>query len=96
MMPVRCALSSVGDLDAVPQDVRQRKRPAGQPLGHRLAVEVLHDQVLDVILLSDVEEHADVRMVEAGDGPRLALEARPELHVSRDLRRQHLDGHITR
>src|SRR5207302_8872032 len=47
-------------------------------------------------LRADVEQHADVRMIEAGDRPGLALEARPQLRVARELRRQHLDGYVSR
>ena len=43
----------------------------GQRPGQRLAVDVLHDQVVR----PDVEERADMRMIQAGDRTRLALEA---------------------
>jgi len=40
---------------------------------------VLHDQVVDAVLLSDVVEGADMGMIEAGDGPCFAFKAFPQL-----------------
>src|SRR5262249_2178441 len=46
-----------------------RKRPA-----HRRAFDILHDE----IVLADIMQRADVRMIQARDGLRLALEALAE------------------
>src|SRR6185436_9013324 len=51
------------------------QRPALQPLAERLALEQLHGDEQLAVLLADVVELADVRMVDAGGRPRLALEA---------------------
>ena len=79
MMPSRCA--RVERLARAPIAVRQRlgerQRPAREPRAERLAVEILHHQELDAVLLADVVERADVRMVEPRDGARLALEPLP-------------------
>ena len=85
------ALERVGDLDPVAQHSFERQRAAREPVGERLAFEVLHDQVVDAVLLADVVERADVRMAERGDRLRLALEAEAELRVAGEVRRQHLD-----
>ena len=66
---------------AICEPMRQRRRPSGsgpfvEPLGQRLALEQLHDEKVGRAVAADVVERADVRMVERGDGPRLALEAR--------------------
>ncbi len=73
-MPMRL-VQRVGDLDAVAQRLLERERPLHEPVRERLAFEVLHDQVLDAVLIADVVERADVRMGELRDRLRLPLEA---------------------
>src|SRR5206468_12840677 len=48
---------------------------------------------LDGILAADVVERADVRVVQASDRARLALEAHAALAALLRLRRQDFDGH---
>src|SRR3954469_636223 len=55
--------------------------PSRQALAKRFTVEVLHHQIAGVVILSDVEQRADVRVRERGDGARLALE--PEARFRR-------------
>ena len=85
------AVERVGDLRADPQQVGAGQRTLAQPLRQRLALDQLHHQVVGRALAADVEQRADVRVVEAGDGLRLALEAGPDLLVGRQVLRQHLD-----
>jgi len=70
----------------------ERKGAALQSVGESLAFDVLHDEVVDPFVGADVMKRADMRVVELGDGFRLALETRLSRRVSRELRRQHLDG----
>ena len=87
-------VEGVGDLAADAQRLIEGKR-ASRPLeasGERLALEILHHQVLDVAVAADVVHHADVRMGERGDGARLTLEAQPSLGIRGEIRRQDLDG----
>ena len=65
---------------------------AHEPVGERLAVEQLHHEVVHAVLVADVVNGADVRVVQRGDGAGLALEPAPAIRVCRDLARQHLDG----
>src|SRR5437899_2661517 len=62
----------------------------------RLPLEILHDQVIDAVLMADVVQRADIRMGEAGDGLRLAFESEPQLRVFRKRGGEHLhrDGAI--
>ena len=85
------AIERVGDLGRVADDLVGRQRPARQPRGQRLALEVLHDQEGDAVLLADVVEHADVRVVQRPDDAGFAVEALAELRVGGELRRQDLD-----
>ena len=44
------------------------------------------------VLFPDVEESANMRMIETGDGLRFALNARATLEADSELVRQHFDG----
>ena len=63
-----------------------------QPLGQRVALQVLHDQEVDPVLGADIVKGADVRVVQAGDGLRLALEPLLQIGGSGDMLREGLDG----
>ena len=47
---------------------------------------ILQDEVVDAVLMSDVEQRADVRMIQRRDGARLAVEAVAQLRVGGELR----------
>ena len=81
------------DLDPVAQGLLERKRALLQALGQGLALQVLHDQVVDPILPAEVVEDADVGMIQGGDGPGLTLEALAQVRASCQLRREDLDRH---
>src|SRR5688500_11687556 len=81
------------DLDGDAQGLVERQRPAVEPLRQRLALEVLHDEVVDAFLLAHVVQDADVRVAEGGDGARLALEPRAHLRAAAVVGAQHLDRH---
>lgn len=67
-----------GDRRADAQRLLYGQRKLRDPDGQRLSFELLHDEGADVALRADVVEGADVRMIEAGNGARLALLARPQ------------------
>src|SRR5262245_20781129 len=58
----------------------------------RLAFQQLHHEEPLAVVLADVEERADVRMVERRCDARLALEAFDRLRIARQLGRQDFDG----
>ena len=70
-----------------------RQRAVLEPLGQRLALEKLHDEIGMALVLADVVQRTDVRMFEPRDVPRLALEPLAPLRIGGEARRQHLDGH---
>ncbi len=90
------AIERVRDRDSDFEGFVERQRPALETLGERLALQVLHDQVVDLAALvrlgADVVQRADVGMRERRDGLRLAVEALLHLGIQREVRRQHLDG----
>ena len=66
----------------------RRGRPA-----QRLPFEILEHEEVDAVLMPDVVQRADVRMIERRDRARLALEALAQLRIRRERRRQDLDRH---
>ena len=103
MTPLRCALSSaLASLDSVLQHLRRWQRPFFQPRPERYALYVFHDNEVNAVLTADVVQRADVRMIQAGDGFGLALEALTACHIVGEMRGKNLDGdrtlqsHITR
>ena len=83
-----------GDVDRHAERLAQRQRPARDRVGERLPFEVLHDQVVDAVLMADVVERADVRMVQPRDRARLAVEALAQLRARGEMRGQDLDGDV--
>ena len=83
--PMR-VIERIGQFGGVAQDIGRRQRPAHEPLSQRLALEILHDEKADAVVLADVVEVADVRMVERRHGPGLAFEALAPLGVVRKCR----------
>ncbi len=91
-IPCRCALSSASAI-SIPKrrSCSAGSGPLAQAVRQRLALEVLHDEVLGLAFAVDVVERADVRMRDLRDRLRLALEALAQLRVRREVRRQDLD-----
>ena len=58
---------------------------APTPLCEGVALQVLHHQEVDPVLLPDVVQGANVRVVQAGDGLRLALEPLLQIGVRGDV-----------
>ena len=85
-------VEALGDLHGDLERRGERQGAAEDPLGERLALQVLHDQEGRAVVLADVEQGADARVGERRQGARLALEARPAVGVRGQGGRQHLDG----
>ncbi len=65
----------VGDLGTDLEQPLGGERLAGELLLQGLALHQLHDQKGRALVLADVVQRADVRMVQSGSGARFALEA---------------------
>ena len=89
-----CRVQGRSDLLAVLQDVVEREWTLLEAIGESLALEVLHDQVVERCRFSHVEERADVWVAERGDHPGLAVEALAELLVLREPGGEHLDRDV--
>ncbi len=77
----------IGDVDADRQHLLERERPfrVGQPISQRLAIEILHDEVVDLLVTADVVDGADVWMRQRGNRPRLAFESRAAVRIGRQV-----------
>ena len=62
----------------------KRQRAFLQPVGKRLAIEILHDEKRRAVLLADVVEGADVRVRQLRDRARLAIETFAEARIGRE------------
>ncbi len=71
-------VDGIGDLNAVFDHLRGRLRAAERP-----PVQVLHDDVVDAGVFADVDQRADVRVLQRGDDTRFPIEALAEIGVRR-------------
>src|SRR5436190_256762 len=82
----------VADVECDGGRPRERHRSRRAERGESLALQVLEHEEIDVPLAADIEERADVRIRQAANRLRFTVEAGAERGVSRERRRQDLDG----
>ena len=80
---------------ATPQGIGQRQCAVLQPAVERFARDVLHHEEQRIAVFANFENLADVRMIDRGDGHRLAAQPLARVRVSRQLAWQQLDGDLT-
>ena len=84
----------IGDLHAEGENIVRRHGPAENALFESLAFEEFHDEIGVAVLLSDIEDGADVGMIECRGGAGLLEEALPHSgHLIVFL--QQLDGDLS-
>ncbi len=83
-----------GDLNGERHGIARRKRPLLQALAERLAVDPLEDQIGRAVEPFEAVDRGDVRVVEAGEEPRLALEALQAGGVVAERVGERLDRHL--
>ena len=59
--------------------------------GQCLTFQILHHQVIDAVLLADIVQGADMRMIEAGNGARLSLETLTQLRLGGEMLGKYFD-----
>ena len=72
-------------LDADLQSFLERKRPFAQPIGERFPFQVLHYQEIDTVLMADVIQGADARMIQRRNRPRFPLESLLQFGTGREM-----------
>ena len=87
-------LDTGGDLGRKIERLVHADRAAVDPVGERLALDVIEDEVLGAVLLLDAVDARDVGMVQTGERLRLTLEALQTDRVRRQLSGQRLDRHV--
>jgi hypothetical protein len=85
-----CLVERIADLDRARERLRRRQGASRQPDGERLALDHLHDEIVDALVAADVVNGADVRVIERRHHARLALEPGAALLVGRPHRGQDL------
>jgi hypothetical protein len=88
-------LQRFGDLAGQSQGLGQPERAVLQAPVERVAGDVLHDQEDRVALFADLEDLADVRMIERGHRHRFAPQPLPRLHVGGGGGWEQLDRDLT-
>jgi hypothetical protein len=74
-------IERIRDLPRQGERLCERHRATREPVGQRLAVHQLHDERADVGAVLDAIDRRDVGVIERGQHPRLALEARHPVGV---------------
>lgn len=67
-------VQSVGNLNRVSQELLGRQPTAIKTIGKRGAFDEFHNQVLDAILMTDIVQSANIRMIQARHSSSLTLE----------------------
>ena len=81
------------DLGRMAQDQVEWQSTARETGGQSLAVHELHDQEVEAVVLANVMQSANVRVVEAGDHACFALEPLSRFRAMQHSLRQHLHGY---
>ena len=74
------------------QHLLKRQTAFPQTVGQRLALQIFHDQIADIILLSHVVEMADIGMTQRRDGASFAVKAFLGPGILRKVGGKNLDG----
>ena len=72
-VPMR-VVERLGNVDGMAQDLVGWQGTAGKAAADRLAFQQLHHDVVAAVLLADVIQRADMRVIQTGNGSRFALE----------------------
>jgi hypothetical protein len=92
LTPERCARSSASAICGVLQRLIQWQRAFGDARRERFAFQMLQHHEADAVLIADIVKHADIRMIESGNGAGLAFEPGAQFGPLGDVLRHHLDG----
>jgi len=83
----------VRDLRAESQNLFKRQTAFLEALGEGFAFDAFHDKVVHTVLMPDIVEDADMRVIQAGDGLGFALEALLASGIGGEMSGENLDGY---
>ena len=81
----------IGNLDGELQHLLDRQRTFRRRCAS-VSPSILHHKIIDIVLVTGVVEGADVRMVQAGDGFRFAVESFAQFRMVGEVVGKNLDG----
>jgi hypothetical protein len=90
-----CGLERLRHLNGNAHGLRNGQRTSPQPHRQRFAVEILHHEEVDALVMPEIVECTDVRMREPRDRPRLVRKSSAAARVGRRVRRQDLQRDVT-
>ena len=65
-----------------------------QALGQRFALHIFHHEEIDAVLVADVVQRADARMVQCGNSAGLALEPLLQIGIGGEMLGKNFDGDV--
>jgi hypothetical protein len=70
--------------------IDRQRALTGKPIGERFTFQVFEHQLIEIAVAAEVVNRADMRIVQRGDGARLAFKTASRFRISRA--RQNFDG----
>ena len=89
-----CRVERLRDLNGDPHGLGDGQRSSAQPRRQRFAVQVLHHEEVDAIVMADIVKRTDVWMREPCDGTRLVRQPGATAYVGCRVRRQDLQRDV--
>src|SRR3989442_4314137 len=81
----------VGDLRPEVEWLFEWKRVLFEAFGQRFPLDAFHSEIINAVLMTDIMQGANIRMIQAGNGLRFALEALLANRIRGELRGQNFD-----
>ena len=75
------------------QRLLQRQRPLPKPLGQRLTFQTLHYEKVNIVLMANIIQRANPRMIQGRNGPSFPLKPLLQIRIGRKMVGQDLDRH---
>src|SRR5205085_2172405 len=88
-------VEGVSDFNRAAEHLVERQRALGEPRRQRLTFQILHDEKMQPVVLPNVVERPDMRVVEARDRVGLAFEPLVPIAVLSKMERKDLDRYGT-
>ena len=90
-----CRLQRIGNFNSQLQQDIHLQRPPGNPLPQRLPLQILHGNERSALVLANLVNRADVRMIQRRSRPRFPAETFQCQRVTRRFLGQKFQGHQT-